>query len=273
MAWTTRAESGEGTTATLNGAINPRGIPTVYHFQYGLTRAYGTIATGARSGYTKNKRYAVEAPVFGLRPATAYHFRIVAVSRGGKTYGDDKTFMTLKPRIAKPGILIACFHPGISRFTARVHPSRCSIWGYRGKQFEGIPIKGMRWGKNWGANPTQAAYGVDTRTGTRVRVTAYRPVTCDEGRTWYSRVVIVTPGNGNNFGLRLLTCDGPSVIGHHGPDRARPDHAIDVLGAQKGESIDLLGGRELGANSPRRRGTHRPVASVDHQASRIVLRG
>ncbi|HEX4463087.1 MAG TPA: hypothetical protein VH042_00415 [Solirubrobacterales bacterium] len=70
----------------------------------------------------------------------------------------------------------------------------------------------MQWG-HWGANPTWAAFGVDTRDGTRVRVIAYRPIACDEGRTWYSRVVVVFPGNGSFFELRLPTCDGPSVIG------------------------------------------------------------
>jgi hypothetical protein len=113
---------------------------------------------------------------------------------------------------AKPGTVIACFHEKISRFTALAHPGRCSIWGYRGKQFLGIPIKSMKWG-HWGANPTRAAFGVDMRDGTRVRIIAYRPIACDEGHTWYSRVVVVFPGDGRFFGLRLPTCDGPSVIG------------------------------------------------------------
>jgi hypothetical protein len=32
-----------------------------------------------------------------LRPRTTYHFRLVAHSRGGTTYGKDKTFRTLGP--------------------------------------------------------------------------------------------------------------------------------------------------------------------------------
>lgn len=35
-AWTIGAENLEIGDADLNGAINPRGVPTVYHFQYGL---------------------------------------------------------------------------------------------------------------------------------------------------------------------------------------------------------------------------------------------
>jgi hypothetical protein len=113
-------------------------------------------------------------------------------------------------RTAKSETVIACFHKKIRRFTAQAHPGRCDIAGYRGNKFFGLPVKGMKWG-HWGANPTRAAFGVDSRDGTRVRVIAYRPITCDEDRTWYSRVVIVF--HSNPFELRLPTCDGPSVIG------------------------------------------------------------
>ncbi len=115
-------------------------------------------------------------------------------------------------RPAKSGTVVACFHTKIGRFTAQAHPSQCHLRGYRGKQVVGIPIKGMKWG-HWGSNPTRAAYGVDKRDGTRVRVIAFRPITCNEGRTWYSRVVALTFPDGNAFGLRLPTCDGPSIIG------------------------------------------------------------
>jgi hypothetical protein len=37
----------------------------------------------------------VEQAVDGLRPATTYHFRLVATSEGGVTYGKDETFRTL----------------------------------------------------------------------------------------------------------------------------------------------------------------------------------
>ena len=40
-AWTTRAETREIGSASLNGAINPRGVPTVYYFQYGSTSRTG----------------------------------------------------------------------------------------------------------------------------------------------------------------------------------------------------------------------------------------
>jgi hypothetical protein len=113
---------------------------------------------------------------------------------------------------AKSGTVVACFHPKIERYTAQAHPGRCNISGYRGKQFVGVPVRGMKWG-HWGANPTRAAFGVDMRDGTYIRVIAFRPTTCDDGRTWYSRVVVVFPADGSGFVLRLPTCDGSALIG------------------------------------------------------------
>jgi hypothetical protein len=108
-------------------------------------------------------------------------------------------------RASRPAVVIACFHEKVDRFTAEAHPRRCDIAGYRGKDFVEVPARGMHWG-HWGANPTRAAYGVDTRNGIHVRIIAHLPITCDDGRTWYSRVVVVFLGNGRFFGLHLPTC-------------------------------------------------------------------
>ncbi len=117
-------------------------------------------------------------------------------------------------QVAKSGAVIACFHKKIGRFTAQAHPSRCNISGYRGRdrEFVEVPVKGVNWG-HWGLNPTRGAYGHNKRNGKGVRIIAYKPITCDEGRTWYSRVIVVFPGEGTFFGLRLPTCDDPAVIG------------------------------------------------------------
>src|SRR4051812_32741723 len=78
--------------------------------------------------------------------------------------------------------VIACFHKKISRFSALAHPKRCDFRGYRGKKVAEIPVEGMKWGGHWGAKPARAAFGVDVRDGTPVRVVAYRPVPCADGR-------------------------------------------------------------------------------------------
>ena len=199
-AWTTRASLQEVGAAWLNGAINPRGVPTSYYFEYGLTESYG-LMTSRLGTYGEDKRYPAEAPVYELRPGVTYHFRVVAVSRGGTIYGADKTFTSVKSR-PKLGTVIACYHERAQRYTARVHPGRCVL---RGRQGAEIPIKGMRWG-HWGVFAPRAAYGVDMRDGERVRVVASRPVACGDGSTWYSKVGGVFLKHVRGFQFRLPTC-------------------------------------------------------------------
>lgn len=102
--------------------------------------------------------------------------------------------------------VIACFHKKVNRSTAEAHPRRCNISGYEGKKMVEVAVEGMKWG-HWGSNPTRAAFGVDASSERRVRIIAHRPINCGDGRAWYSRVVVVYPGNGTFFGLRLPVCN------------------------------------------------------------------
>jgi hypothetical protein len=80
------------TTATVTGAVNPRGDATRVFVRYGPTRAYGSrtaeIAVGA--GTT---RVPVSIPVAGLAPRTRYHYRVVAVGAGTAS-GVNRRFVT-----------------------------------------------------------------------------------------------------------------------------------------------------------------------------------
>lgn len=80
--------------ATLHGTVNPQGQATTYSFQYGPSTAYGsqTIAVGAGSGTTD---VAATAAINGLASGTTYHFRLVAQSPGGTSFGGDQTASTL----------------------------------------------------------------------------------------------------------------------------------------------------------------------------------
>jgi plastocyanin len=82
-------------SAMLNALLNPHGLSTSVHFQYGTTPSYGlTTAPQSRSG---NTFQAVGANVTGLTANTVYHFRVVASNAGGTTMGSDRTFTTLTP--------------------------------------------------------------------------------------------------------------------------------------------------------------------------------
>jgi hypothetical protein len=93
-ATTTRAATSVGSgTATLNGKVNPRERPTTYHFEWGLTTAYGSKSTETSAGKGDNG-VVVSATVAGLQPEATYHFRLVAKSDKGTVNGADLTFTT-----------------------------------------------------------------------------------------------------------------------------------------------------------------------------------
>jgi hypothetical protein len=79
--------------ATFAGGINPRGLATVYAFQYGTTTGYGAqtapISVGNGTTWVKEKQ-----TIQGLQPATTYHVRLIATNSAGTTNGPDVTFTT-----------------------------------------------------------------------------------------------------------------------------------------------------------------------------------
>jgi hypothetical protein len=85
------------TGAVLNGSINPVGMQTTYHFEYGTTSAYGNrVPAGidAIAGGTYLTR-AFSRTLTNLQPGTTYHYRLVATNAVGESHGEDRTFTTL----------------------------------------------------------------------------------------------------------------------------------------------------------------------------------
>jgi len=79
-------------SAKLNGEVNANGSTTTVTFQYGLTATYGsTITYGTVNGTSLTPIY---YSVYGLLPATLYHYRCVGTNSFGTTYGYDTTFTT-----------------------------------------------------------------------------------------------------------------------------------------------------------------------------------
>lgn len=105
---TTAATNVTGTSATLNGTVDPNGNDATYYFEYGPTMAYGTKTTPGTvaSHGSKAKPQAVSQAIGNLSPSTAYHFRLVATNSAGTTTGADQTFTTLasgQPPVKPPG--------------------------------------------------------------------------------------------------------------------------------------------------------------------------
>jgi hypothetical protein len=88
--------------ATLNGTINPGNVPTNYHFVYGPTTAYGSVAPVpdlyTPVNFTDDQ---VVQQLTGLQPGTTYYFALVASGPGETDVtGLQETFRT--PAIPAP---------------------------------------------------------------------------------------------------------------------------------------------------------------------------
>ncbi len=93
--------------ATVGGQIDPGGLPTEYHVEYGITEEYGaqTPQVSLSGGYEGNEARSAAEKLTGLLPGTVYHARIVASNSLGTTAGGDLTLRTfpLAPKTLPDG--------------------------------------------------------------------------------------------------------------------------------------------------------------------------
>lgn len=141
------ASSVANTTATLNGAVNPVGLPlTECKFEYGTALDYGQSKPcdqALGSIEPDFQSHAVSAALTGLAPNTLYHFRFLAKNSSGTVFGADRTFTTRgAPQIVEPQPT----EVGQTRATlqARINPSGLSAtyhfeWGPAGSNPNRIP--------------------------------------------------------------------------------------------------------------------------------------
>lgn len=94
LATTGPADGVSDTSATLNGSVDTRELPTVSQFEFGTAPGAGalvpaTVTPGA--GFTET----LTASFLGnLHPATTYYFRTVATNADGTVYGAESSFTT-----------------------------------------------------------------------------------------------------------------------------------------------------------------------------------
>jgi hypothetical protein len=81
-------------SATLSATIDTRGLQTIYGFEigsepgvYGEPTGLGAVGSGASEA-------TVTLNLTALQPGATYHYRIVATSADGTTYGADRSFTT-----------------------------------------------------------------------------------------------------------------------------------------------------------------------------------
>jgi hypothetical protein len=85
--------------ATITGSVNPGGFfDARYHFEFGLTSAYGYYSPEGDAG-SGSGAVAARTSMAALLPGTTYHYRLVAwnkegTSEEGPSVGADQTFHT-----------------------------------------------------------------------------------------------------------------------------------------------------------------------------------
>jgi hypothetical protein len=93
-AWTSRVIGLHPTNAVLVGFVDPRGQLTTWFFEWGKTARYGNAPEPNEEELIGSRNDEVAEGLTRLAPGTVYHYRLVANSRGGTSYGKDKTFRT-----------------------------------------------------------------------------------------------------------------------------------------------------------------------------------
>jgi hypothetical protein len=95
------AEKVTAVSAELQAKVNPNGLTTTYHFQYGTSVFYGQEVSGTIPA--SNADQEISAQLSGLTPHQSYHFRLVVENtvagkeEGGTTTSEDHSFSFFPP--------------------------------------------------------------------------------------------------------------------------------------------------------------------------------
>ena len=87
---------------TLNGGVNPQGVPTTYQFQYGVTAGYGGGAPGTPVALGAGTAAIAVSANVRVAPGTTYHYKLTASKAGRAISTTDATFTT-PPANSPPG--------------------------------------------------------------------------------------------------------------------------------------------------------------------------
>jgi phosphodiesterase/alkaline phosphatase D-like protein len=79
---------------------------TTVHFEYGKTKAYGSVTTESGSIGSDEAQHLTGAKLSGLTPSTTYHFRAVATNALGSTVSTDGVFTTQPALFVAPSPVV-----------------------------------------------------------------------------------------------------------------------------------------------------------------------
>lgn len=173
------------TTATLNGTVNPNGLATTYHFEWGTSVSYGnntsTISAGSGTASLPES-----ANITGLTAGTTYHFRIDATNSDGTSYGND---FTLTPGAA---IVTTTAATGITTTSATAGGNVTADGG------SSVTARGTCWSTS--ANPTITGSHTTDGAGTGVFSSSLTGLTSN---TTYHNRAYATNGVSTFYGSDL----------------------------------------------------------------------
>jgi len=232
--------------ATFNAMVNPQGRSTSWYFEYGTTTSYGMQTSSSAIG-SGTRAMAVSFQVVGLSPATTYHYRVVAVSSGGTSRGDDRSFTTLAPPSVQTGAVTR-----LSTSTATVsgvvdpHGLAATFWVEYGRT--------TSYGLRTGTGSLQAGSG---------QVTVSYPLSgLAPGFRYHFRVVAqssvgTTVGDDRSFGTSPLPRDARgrrvacTIVGTVAPDILRGTPGPDVICGLGGSDVIYgFGGNDVVYGGP-----------------------
>jgi len=84
-------------SATINGIVNANDFATTVTFEYGTSTSYGQTLNATPNNVSGSSNTEVSANLTSLILNTTYHYRLVATSNYGTSYGNDITFVTALP--------------------------------------------------------------------------------------------------------------------------------------------------------------------------------
>jgi Ca2+-binding RTX toxin-like protein len=185
-----------GSSATLNGTVNPGSAATDWWFEYGTSSSYGS-KTGTTAAGSGSANLSVSKALSSLAPATTYHYRLVAKNSSATTNGDDGLFTTAAPPVVvtSPATAVG---PASATLSGAVNPNGEST----------------TWFLEYG---TSTSYGTktpvtDAGSGTTAKDVSAIVSGLTAGKTYHFRLVATSSaGTVHGADATFVTAEAPAV--------------------------------------------------------------
>jgi Ca2+-binding RTX toxin-like protein len=246
-------------SAIVNGTINPNGKSTSWNFEYGTSTSYGS-RTAVKSAGSGTTNQGVSETLSGLKPRTAYHYRLVGTSSDGTTRGSDGVFTTTAAPAAVTGSASAVTAT-TATLTGSVDPNgRETSW-----YFEYGP------GTNYGSRTSSRSAGAGRTVNISASVSGLTT-----GRTYHFRLVATSDaGTAQGADRTFSTGVGPAVAtgpaSRIAPTSATLNGTVDAHGQSTTFYFEYGPSTSYGSRTPDRgAGSHRGDRGVSAGISRLT---